>query len=323
MNLFLTISLFLGGTALLIYCIEEFIENLSKTAVSFGFSAFFLSVVLAGLDLENWAIGIPAIIKSLPGIAIGSVIGSAVFLVGGGLGLVGLITPFEAKAPRDYLVLLFTSPLLLLVFIFDLQVTRLEGGVLLGVFVVFITYLYRKEKQGGGYMRQEEVEEALEAAEELKHGRWFYLLLTLLFTIGFSIGAEVAVRGAKGIINGTYLDETIFGMTVVGLAASIEEITLTVEPVRKGKKEIAIGNLIGSLLFFSTGNVGLLAVIKPLNLKGMVLLFYWPYLLIVTLLTGIFLLNGKVKKGEGGLLLSVYISYWVLSYTFSQALLGF
>lgn len=316
MNLWIAITAFVGGTLLLLYCIEEFIENLSKTALTFGYSAFFLSVLLAGMDLENWAIGIPAVLGGVPEFGIGSAIGSALFLAGASLGLAGLVVPFEKQPPRDYLLLMFISPLILLLFISDFTVSQLEGVLLLVIFFGFLAYLYWTEKsENRGYIRDEEVHEALGEDESLNHSKWIYLLFTLLFLIGFSLGAEVAVLGAKGIVNELNLNGTIFGMTIVGIASSAEEITLTIEPIREGKHEIAIGNLIGSLVFFSTGNIGLLAMISPLSLESIVVHFYWPYLLSLTLLSGGFLLRGKIKKLEGVILISVYLSYWILSYT--------
>lgn len=51
-------------------------------------------------------------------------------------------------------------------------------------------------------------------------------------------------------------------MTVVGFALALEEVSLVVTPVREGRHSIAVVNIVGSLIFFATGNVGLLAVTR-------------------------------------------------------------
>lgn len=74
--------MFLVGAGILIYSVEELIENVSKTAILTGVSSFFLAVIFAGMDFENWAFGVVSVLDDLPGVAIGSAFGSAVFLIG-------------------------------------------------------------------------------------------------------------------------------------------------------------------------------------------------------------------------------------------------
>ena len=44
------VLMFLGGIAILIYSVEEFVENLVKAAVVLGVSTFILAVIFAGMD---------------------------------------------------------------------------------------------------------------------------------------------------------------------------------------------------------------------------------------------------------------------------------
>lgn len=310
-ELIIPILMFLGGIALLIYSVEKFIENLTKSAVVLGASTFILAVIFAGMDFENWAFGIASVVANLPGVAIGSAVGSAMFLMGGSLALAGFLTPFEAKIPKAYLILMMVSPLILLGFLLDGALTRIEGLGLLIIFGLMIFYIYRKEKTGE-YLRDEEVEEA---AEEIGKRKWLYPLLMVVFILGIALGSGLAVYGTRGILQGFGLNETIFGMTIVGLVMSLEEVLLIVEPIRKGRVNIAIGNIVGSLIFFSTGNIGLLALTRGFSIDSSVISFYWPYLFATTLLVGLFLLRGKVNRLEAIPLALIYLSYWVLSYT--------
>lgn len=310
-ELIIPILMFLGGIALLIYNVEKFIENLTKSALVLGVSTFILAVIFAGMDFENWAFGIASVVANLPGVAIGSAIGSALFLMGGSIALAGFLTPFEAKVPKVYLILMMVSPLVLLGCLMDGALTRIEGAGLLTAFGLIIFYIYRKERTAE-YLRDHEVEEAM---EEMGKRKWLYPVLMVAFTLGIILGSELAVRGARGIVQGFGLDETIFGMTIVGLVMSLEEVLLVVTPIRKGRVNIAIGNIVGSLIFFSTGNIGLLALTRGFSVESSVISFYWPYLFATTLLVGLFLLRGKVKRLEAVPLALIYISYWILSYT--------
>lgn len=312
----LAVGAFLAGVALIVYSVEELVESITKAAVATGLSTFVLAIVFAGMDFENWAFGVASILGDLPGVAVGSALGSGLFLVGVAVAVGGFVTPFETTVDRDYLVLLFASPLVLLLFILDGEVTRLDGVALLVAFGLILAYIYRAERIGRETFRDEEAEEAEEAVEAEGHGAWYYLGLSAVLVVGIVIGSELAVRGARGILASFRLDQTVFGMTFVGMVMALEEVTLVVVPVREGRPSIAVGNIVGSLIFFATGNIGLIAVTRSFSLAPSVLLFYWPAFFLATVLTGIFLYRGRIKRPEAIALGALYVGFWIGSYIF-------
>jgi len=310
----IAVGVFIVGVALIVYSVEELVESITKAAVTTGLSTFVLAILFAGMDFENWAFGIVSMLGDLPGVAIGSALGSGLFLVGAAVVIGGFIAPFETTVDRDYLLLLLLSPLLLLVFILDGALSRIDGIALLVLFGLILAYIYREERRGRETFRDEETEEAVEEVESEGHGAWYYLGLSAVFVAGIVVGSELAVRGARGIVTAFGLNQTVFGMTFVGLAMSLEEVTLVVAPVREGRVSIAVGNIVGSLIFFATGNIGLLAVTRAFTLDSTVLTFYWPAFLIATILTGIFLYRGRIKRPEAVVLGLLYVAYWIGSY---------
>lgn len=309
------VLMFLAGAGVLIYSVEELIENISKAAIVSGVSSFFLAVVFAGMDFENWAFGVASVLGEVSGVALGSAFGSAVFLVGVAVAASGYITPFKASAETDYLVLMIASPIIALPFLLDGILSRLDGAILLIVFSLITYYLFEEEKKGRETFRDEETQEALEEIKEEEHTKWFYIGFSAVFVLGIGLGSFLAVQGAKKTILYFGFNETVFGMTAVGLVMALEEILLVVEPVRRGRESIAIGNIIGSLIFFSTGNIGLIALTRGFSLDPSVVSFYWPFLFISTLLIAAFIYNERIKKTEALVLSSLYLAYWILSYT--------
>lgn len=307
---------FLVGVAILVYSVEELIENITKAALLTGVSAFLFAVFFTGMDFENWAFGVAAILGGLSGVAIGSAFGSALFLVGVSVALAGVLVPFEPTVPLDYLLLMVVSPLIALPFLVDGMLSRLDGILLFLVFAAILGYLYWQERQGRATFRDEETEEAQEALEDSGRSQWYYIGLVVLFTIGMVIGSELAVDGARGVLSAVGIDGTVFGMTVAGLVMSLEEILLVIEPIRNDRPSIAVGNIIGSLIFFTTGNLGLLAVVRPFSLSPSVLLFYWPAVFVITLLIAVFLYRGRIKRPEGVLFGVLYVAYWAISYLY-------
>ena len=305
--------LFVGGVALLVYCVEHLIESLARAGAATRVSPFFLSVVFVGLDFENWAFGVAAVLDGLPGIAVGSAVGSALFLCGVAVPVAGLLAPFRTRVPRDYLAVTGAAPFVLLPCLLDGVVGRLEGALLMAAMAAALTWFAHRERSGRAVLRDPEAEEAVREGAAGRSGI-FYLALSALLVIGVVVGSELAVRGAGGVVAGVGLDETAFGMTVVGMVMSLEEVLLVVRPVRKERVSVAVGNVLGSLVFFATGNVGLLALAGELPVSSDVLTLYFPFLAAATLGVVVVLWLGRVDRWTTAGLGVLYAGCWVTAY---------
>ncbi len=108
---FILLSLiFLSGIVLVIWSVDKFVDRLAPAAVGIGVSVFLLTIVLAGTDIENAVLGVAAAVGGLPDVAIGTVFGEALFILGAAVGLAGVISPFELQTPRRYLLLTARIP---------------------------------------------------------------------------------------------------------------------------------------------------------------------------------------------------------------------
>jgi hypothetical protein len=79
--------------ALVLWGAERFTEGAVGTALRFQLSTFYVGAVVSGFEPENLVTGIAAALGHLHQIALGTVIGSAVFMLTGGLGVALLLTP--------------------------------------------------------------------------------------------------------------------------------------------------------------------------------------------------------------------------------------
>jgi len=96
---------------------------------------------------------------------------------------------------------------------------------------------------------------------------------------------------------------------------TFEDIMLTIEPVRRGVPEIGVGNVIGSLLFSMTGNIGVLALVSTITIAPSVLTLHLPAIIVMVFLAAYFMYQGEVKRWYGYLLLGLYVAYWVIALT--------
>lgn len=87
------------GLGLVVAGAEIFLDGLLASASRLGVSAFAVTVVLSGFELENLAAGIAANAKGLDGAAAGTFLGGTTFLAIGVAGLAALIAPIRSRLP--------------------------------------------------------------------------------------------------------------------------------------------------------------------------------------------------------------------------------
>ncbi|ADJ14353.1 sodium:calcium antiporter [Halalkalicoccus jeotgali] len=324
----IALVLFLAGVVLVIVSVETFIEAVAESALSIGLSGFFLTVVLAGTDLENAILGLAAVADGLPDLALGTVFGEALFVLGAAVGLAGVLTPFETSVPRSYLLLVLLAPSLLFALALDGTLSRVDGVLLTAAFLPLLGVVYGLERnRGTRYLSAEEVEEALEEESEAdndesaqndsfreRYEGWYQLGVALVATVGMTVGSELAVTGARDLLSVLGVTGLVFGATVMSFVASLEELFLTVEPARQGRPHLGVGNVVGSVLFFVTANVGVLALFGPIDTSGTVMTVHWPFFLVALLAVAAVFVRGWVGRPEGFALLGLYAAYWGVNY---------
>ncbi|MDL2304760.1 calcium/sodium antiporter [Bacteroides sp. OttesenSCG-928-D19] len=140
----------IGGLAGLVFGGRWFVTGATGLAQSLGVSesVIGLTIVAGGTSLPELATSVVAALKKNPEIAIGNVIGSNLFNVFFVLGCSATITPMTLGniTNFDLLVLLASGILMWLfgVFFAKRTITRLEGGILVLVYVVYIVMLLNK-----------------------------------------------------------------------------------------------------------------------------------------------------------------------------------
>ncbi len=135
---------------------------------------------------------------------------------------------------------------------------------------------------------------------------------SILFGLGFLVwGADRFVIGAAGLARSLGVPPLLIGLTVVGFGTSAPEMLVSTVAALQGNPGIAIGNALGS----NIANIGLIlgatALIAPLMVRSDMLRREYPLLLLVSAGTYLLLLDGKLDRFDGivlllGLVASMY-----------------
>jgi cation:H+ antiporter len=94
------VALLVAGLLLVIAGAELLLYGLLSAAARMGVSAFSITVVISGFELENLAAGIGANAMGLSGAAAGTFLGGTTFLAIGVAGIAAVIAPIRAELPR-------------------------------------------------------------------------------------------------------------------------------------------------------------------------------------------------------------------------------
>jgi cation:H+ antiporter len=333
-----SIFIFISGATLLVYSAERLIGSLIGASRGLWISVFLLAIVFTGIEFDDIVLGVALNLEDEQDVALGLVLGTAVSFTGVVLALGAILTPTRFDIPRDYIAIFAVAPLIMVVLALRETVTAAEGVALLVLFAAFIAYVaYRELRRETATFRNLEVVEELaeddgddgtsdparaQAISTLSvfdaQGRfsgWLNLGLAVLALCGIIIGAATVSTGTEQILERYDIEGTVFGATVVTAVLVIEDLLLTVRPIRKGVPEIGIGNVIGSLVFSVTGKLGIVVLAGgTIAIGSNVLRWHLPVLVGMTALAAYFLARGQLKRWHGYVLLAIYVAYWIVSF---------
>lgn len=308
-----SILLFFAGLALLLYFSEKLVEGTVATSVAFGMSAFIISVIFIGFDPENLALGAVASWEGTFGIALGTIFGAAMVAIALAFGITALIAPMEfEETPLEILVVPVISVLLISALCVDGVLSRPDGFILLTAFLISIFWLIIQSGKGVDIKAGGEVAEVLEKEEPIPKGKAIGLLaISLIAIIG---GSELIVRSSTDIIGALGLSETVFGMTILALLVSIEELARELPSALKGRADITYGNVAGSILAFFLFNAGIMALIHPIPVEIDILRFHIPISILTVLFITYRMRRKSLNRSSGVILVMVYAIFFIGSY---------
>ena len=296
MQTLIAAGLLVGGIVLVVAGAELFFDGVLSLAGRLRISSFALTAVLSGLELENLAAGIAANVKHLPDAAAGTFLGGTTFVALAVTGLGATLTPIRSRLPWPAYGWTAVAPLPLLALAADGNITRPEGALLVGWFAIAMVGLARA---GGGAMGFGTFRRRRFPAAWLVGG------LALL-----TVGGGVLGRGLERAVSQLGASQALLGNTAVAAGVEAEEVARVAVPARRGRGDLALANVFGTAVHFLSLNAGVVALVRPLELDHVTLVFYLPVAVAATVLvSGIAAWRGGIPRPAGFLLLAAYAAY--------------
>jgi cation:H+ antiporter len=293
----LDLLLLAAGVIVVVAGAELFFDGLLATAKRFGVSAFVLTVVISGFELENLAAGIAANARGLEGAAAGTFLGGTTFLALGVSGLGAVIVPIRRSLPGRALAWTALAPLPLVALGLDGRLSRIDGVVLVAWFVVALLGLARAAPA--------QVEEAAESrpprAPLLRMAGGLALL---------TAGGALLGDGLRRVVDRFGVSDTVLGNTAIAAAVEAEEIGRPLAAARRGRGDLALANAAGTIVHFAALNAGIIALVEPLDLDGPTRWLHLPTAAVASaLFTLVVWRAGGISRRLGAAFLVLYAAY--------------
>lgn len=255
--------LLIAGFVLLIKGADFFVDGSSGLAKRLRVPTMVigLTVVAMGTSLPETAVSVSASIQGKNDLSISNAVGSNIFNLMVVCGVTAIIVPLVIKKKtlmREFPFSVICAGVLLLFGLSGGIVSRLEGILLLVLFVGFMFYTVVEAKRS----RNSEDEEAV-------NDKIMPMWLCLLFIVGggaaIAFGGRMVVNSASEIARSFGISDNVIGMTIVALGTSLPELFTSIVAAKHGEVDIALGNVIGSNIFNLLFVLGIAASISPVS----------------------------------------------------------
>ena len=233
-----------------------------------------LTIVAVGSSAPEFVVSVVSAIKGNVDMALGNVVGSNIFNILGIVGITALVMPItidrrNMKYDVPFVVL---SSLFIAITAFDSyfegngnpvnnSISRSDGLLMLCTFVVFMAYTMSIAKKDQNNTDDND--------NNIKpKPLWKNILLAIIGLVLLVAGGDGLVEGASGIARWIGISESVIALTIVSAGTSAPELAASVMAAKKGDTAMALGNVVGSVVFNVFFVLGTSAVIFPLGIGG-------------------------------------------------------
>ena len=261
----------IGGLVLILLGANGLTDGAAAVAKRFNISDLVigLTIVAFGTSAPELVISTMAALGGSADMAIGNVVGSNAFNVLMIIGVTAMVLPIKVGEGilSKEIPLVILASFVLAVCANDILldggssnvISRIDGLVLLGFFLIFMRYTFAIARNGGDEAEGEKIKEM---------PIWKSALFILGGLAGLIYGGQLFVDGASGIASSLGVSGSIIGLTIVAGGTSLPELATSVTAALKKNSGIAIGNVIGSNLYNVFFVLGCSATISPLPMGG-------------------------------------------------------
>jgi len=310
------IALIVLGFIFLIKGADFLVDGASNVAKKFHIPEIIigLTIVSIGTSLPELFVSIKSAIGGYPDMAIGNVIGSNIANLLLILGVSAIVRTIAFKRETRLIempICLGVSIIFMILCNIGQDVTRVDAGILVVLFTMFIIYTIVMSKKGEEFDKEDNEEKVV---DDKPTGSTIKDIINIIIgIILLKLGGDFTVDNAVNVANFFGLSEKLISVTILAVGTSLPEFVTSVSAAIKGKSDIAIGNILGSNIFNMLLIIGVSALIKPIiyNVSYNIDMIFVLVAMIFLALFPIIPPKNKMSRGNGIVYFIMYIIYLV------------
>ena len=318
MDIFIQSLILAGGLVMILFGANYLVDGASSIAKKFGISEFIIGLTIVGIGTSTpeMVVSYMSAFNGSTDLAIGNVVGSNILNTLLILGITALISPLAITRDnlrKDIPLNIAVTILLILLGlnktffgVGENTLSRLDGMVLLAIFVWYFISSFKSGKGSDGQNDEEGI---------VERKIWVSALMIAGGLAGLVIGGRLFVDSATSLAKILGISEKFIAITIVAAGTSMPELATSIVAAVKGKGQLALGNVLGSNIFNILLILGGSALIQPLSFASMTAVDLGIVLLCtVFILLSAFLFKKKeLDRVEGALFILMEAGYmWFL-----------
>lgn len=290
------------------------LESTKKLSSYTGLAKYALAnlILAMGTSLPELMVGIHSALNNQAILSLGNVLGSNIanlsIVIGGATLIGGTLKIGKNILNNDiyYAFLIGVAPFVLMI---DGKITRLDGVVLIALLIFWQTLSVHSKKPVVLKERKSIFHSLKERIVKNGKNRFIYTFSQLIISLSMLLfAAHQLVKNAQLMAVNFKISPLIIGIFLVGLGSSLPELVLEAKAIKDKDSEVALGDLLGSIVINSSLIVGITAIIRPIVLIQPHLYLTTTLFFLIIFLIFFFFIKTKsiLERWEGAILLMLY-----------------
>lgn len=300
-------GILIGSLYVLVRGADLFVAGAKRIGAHFGMSSFAIGVLIVGLgtSLPELASSLAAVMAGTTEIVIANAVGSNItniLLIVGVLAALGGPVMINKNLLKTELPIFFIATVHFIASVFDGVIDRIEALLLFGTFCAYIWYLFSSSDVAKKELAVKPEQDGITIKD---------VVFVVLGIAAVLVGANYTVEMAVNIATGLAVPIGLVSIGAIAIGTSLPELFVSLQALKSGETDLAIGNIFGSNAFNILMVVGIPGLLAPLQ-AGEVVMDLGMYILIAASL--ILFVNGlarQVQKWEGVAML-LFFSFFIV-----------
>lgn len=317
--LIVNLLLFLVACLVLVTSGSLVVKSLAKITSFLRLSEFTVAFIIVAFatSVPELFVGIASGIAKNTALALGTIIGANIInltLIVGITILLGRGVKIKSKKIKiDALYMVLITALPIILFSIGRMISRLDGIILLFAFSLYATRIFKERKKF-----TKKVENMVKRSDVVLTTFLFIFSIALLF-----FSAKFVVHYATLLSAALLLPPILVGLFLIAIGTTLPELIFQSRAILMGHPEMALGNLIGTVVINSTLVLGVTALIYPITANFLLFFVGAVFMMIVAFLFATFVESGsKLYIKEGISLILLYIFFIMIEFYIRGMSLG-